>query len=295
MKRVQSVVDLVGHTPLIRLQLPEKINPKIRAFAKLEFLNPGGSVKDRPALNMIMRASEKYNLKEREILDSSSGNTAIALALMGRALGFKVTLVMPANVTQSRKDLIRLLGARIILSDPMEGSDGAILLARKLAKEESERYLYLDQYSNPANPEAHYNGTAVEILEELKGEITHFVACIGTGGTIMGTGRRLKEYNKDIKVIAVEPAESLHGLEGMKHMATSIVPKIYHEDELDSKLQITTEIGWDYADRLAKEEGIFAGHSSGAAYAAVCRIAKEIEEGTIVTIFPDRGVRYLFH
>lgn len=292
---VKSAIDLVGNTPLVKIhRITKGLKKGVEIYAKLEWYNPGGSVKDRAALRMIEDA-EKTGLltKDKIILDSTSGNTGIAYAWIAAIKGYRVELVMPSNVSEERKKIIKAFGAKIIFSDPMEGSDGAIRVARSLYEENPERYFKPDQYNNPSNPQAHYDTTGPEIIEQTEGRITHFVAGIGTGGTIMGTGRRLKEFNSNIKVIAAEPEEPLHGLEGLKHMASSIVPGIYHEEELDGKISIPTEEAYEMARRLAREEGLFVGQSSGAAMWGALELAKTLNEGIIVTIFPDSGDKYI--
>ena len=290
---LDSLTQAVGNTPLVRL--PSLELPGVEIHAKLEWFSPGGSVKDRAALRMVQEALPI--LRGRTLLDSTSGNTGIAYAWIGAALKIPVALVMPENVSEARKRIARHFGARIIFSDPLEQSDGAIRLARQLAEEEPERWFYIDQYSNEANPRAHEAGTAPEIWEQTEGRVTHAVIGIGTGGTIMGTGRGLKARNRNIEVIAVEPAEALHGLEGLKHMPSSIVPGIYKESELDRKLSIATDPGWDMAERMIKEEGLLAGHSAGAAAVGATQIARELADagrrGVIVTLFPDRADRYI--
>jgi cysteine synthase B len=270
----------------------------VEIHAKLEWFNPGGSVKDRAAAQIFREAAARGELRPgRTLLDSTSGNTGIAYAWIGAALRVPVALVMPENVSEARKRIARAFGARVIFSDPMELSDGAIRMARKLAAEEPDRWLYADQYSNEANPRAHELGTAREIWEQTQGRVTHVVLGIGTGGTVMGTGRGLKAKNPRIRSIAVEPAEALHGLEGLKHMPSSIVPRIYQEAELDRKLSIPTDAGWDMAERLVRDEAILAGHSAGAAAVGAVQVARELaergERGVVVTLFPDRADRYL--
>jgi len=232
----------------------------------------------------------------KTIIDSTSGNTGVAYSLIGGAMGYPVTLVMPGNVSWARQKITRAFGTELIFSDPMEGSDGAIRLCRKIVDENPGKYFYPDQYSNLSNPLAHYNTTGREIWEQTEGRVTHFVTGIGTTGTVMGTGRRLKEYKRDIEVYAVEPDDSLHGLEGLKHMASSIVPAIYHPGELDGVLPMDTDEAWDVSERLAKHEGMLVGHSSGASLAGGVRIAKRLaaagKPGVIVTLFPDRAERY---
>jgi cysteine synthase B len=251
-------------------------------------------VKDRPAKKMIEKGIADGKLVAGKIiLDSTSGNTGIGLAMVGAALGYPVKLVMPENVSVERKKVIGAYGAEIVYSDPMEGSDGAIRMCRKILADDPERYFKPDQYNNPANPLAHYEGTGPEIWAQTEGRITHFVAAIGTSGTIMGTGRYLKERSRAIQVIAAEPEDAFHGLEGLKHMASSIVPGIYHETELDQKLGIGTDDAYNMVYRLGREEGLIVGQSCGAAYVAALQVARTITQGTIVVIFPDFGDRYL--
>ncbi len=266
----------------------------MRVFAKLEGFNPGGSVKDRPAYNMIRDGLASGKLRPgKTILDSTSGNTGIALALCGTVLGYPVELVMPENVSAERKKIIGAYGAKIIYSSPFDGSDGAILLCREVLARDPEKYFKPDQYFNPANPEAHYKTTGPEIWEQTAGTITHFVTGLGTGGTIMGTGRYLKERNPHLQVIGVEPDDAFHGLEGLKHMASSIVPGIYHEEELDGKIPVDTEDAYDMVRKLGLVEGVVVGQSSGANLWGALQVARSLERGTVVTIFCDFGDRYL--
>ncbi len=291
-----SILERVGNTPLLKIQrITNRLKSKhVGIYAKAEWFNPGGSVKDRPALRIVEEAEKSGRLNSNKIIiDSTSGNTGIAYALIGAAKGYQVTLVMPLNVSEERKRIVRAFGAKIVFTDPMLGSDGAMLEAKRIVSGEPSKYFYADQYNNAANWMAHYDTTGVEVWRQTGGAVTHFIACLGTTGTLMGTGRRLKEYNPDIQVIAVEPATSIHGLEGMKHMATSIVPGIYDELFPDRKMMIETEDAYDAVKRLAAEEGFFVGYSSGAALTASLKVAGEIEKGLIVTIFPDRGDRYL--
>lgn len=295
--RLESVIGAVGRTPLVRLRRVTSGSPNVAVYAKLEFANPGGSVKDRAALRMIEDALKDGRLTGDKILiDSTSGNTGVAYSLFGAALGIKVRLVMPSNVSKARKDIVRSFGTEVIYSDPMEGSDGAIRDVREIVAKDPERYFYPDQYANPSNPLAHYDGTGPEILEAVGDRITHFVAGLGTTGTMMGTTRRLKEHGRPIECVAVEPDEAMHGLEGLKHMASSLVPPIYDPSVPDRNMKVSTEDGWDMADRLAREEGIPAGHSSGANVVAALRIADELERkqesGLVVVIICDRGDRY---
>jgi cysteine synthase B len=294
---LRSVADQVGNTPLLRLERIGKSAPSVEIYAKLEFANPGGSVKDRPALAMMQAAiAEGLLASGKTLLDSTSGNTGVAYALFGAALGYPVELVMPSNVTKARKDIVQAFGAKIIYSDPMEGSDGAIRVAQKMIDEGGDRYFYPNQYANPNNPGAHYHGTGREILDALGDRITHFVTGLGTTGTMMGTTRRLREHHRPIRCIAVEPTDALHGLEGLKHLPSSIVPQIYDASLPDETMRITTEDGWNMADRLAGEEGLHVGHSSGANVFAALKIAEELHAkqggGCVVTIIADRGDRY---
>ncbi|MBX5480369.1 MAG: cysteine synthase family protein [Myxococcaceae bacterium] len=295
---VESVAKLVGNTPLVRIRRLAAHLPGVEIWAKLEFFNPGGSVKDRAALQMILDAEAEGRLdRRRTLIDSTSGNTGVAYAWIGAALGIRVALVMPSNVSVARKQITRAFGAELIFSDPMEGSDGAIRHVRELVAKSPDRWFYPDQYSNPSNPKAHYLTTAPEIWRQTEGRITHFVAGIGTSGTVMGTGRRLKEFDPRIQVLAVEPLEPMHGLEGLKHLATSLVPGIYDPARLDGTLQVATDDAWDFAERLAREEGLLVGHSGGAAMVGALRVGEELvkqgREGVIVTVFPDRADRYL--
>ena len=292
----QSIADLIGGTPLIRLAKLEP-HPGVELWAKAEFCNPGGSVKDRAALQMITDGVAAGELtRDKIIIDSTSGNTGVAYSMVGAALGYRVALVMPANVSAARKQITSAYGTELIFSSEMEGSDGAIRLVRELVAANPGKYYYPDQYSNESNPRAHYLGTGVEILEQTSGRVTHFVAGIGTTGTVMGTGRRLKEHDRRIQVIAVEPDDALHGLEGLKHLPSSLVPAIWRpEGVIDRRLPLGTDEAWDTAEKLARDEGLFVGHSAGAAVAGALRVARELpagERACIVTILPDRGDRY---
>jgi cysteine synthase B len=296
-RRAPTIAQLVGGTPLVQIRRIGSPADGVRIFAKLEYFNPGGSVKDRPALQMVLDALADGRLTPgKTLIDSTSGNTGVAYSWIGAAMGFPVALVMPANVSIARKRITAAYGATIIYSDPMEGSDGAIRKVRRLVEEQPDRYFYPDQYSNESNPRAHYLTTGEEIWNQTGGAVTHFVCGIGTGGTVMGTGRRLREYRREIRVIAVEPAEPLHGLEGLKHMPSSLVPSIYREAELDEKLSVGTEEGWDMADRLLAEEGLLVGRSAGAAMVGAVRVARQLatqgQTGTIVPQGPDRADRY---
>jgi len=292
-RKMESIVEAVGNTPMLRLRTLEKDAPGTKIYLKLEYANPGGSVKDRPARQMMLDAIEDGRLTNDKILiDATSGNTGVAYSLFGAAMGYRIHLVMPSNVSQARKDITEAFGTEIIYSDPMEGSDGAIVKVRKMVAENPDRYFYPDQYSNPSNPRAHYLGTGAEILEQVGDEVTHFVAGLGTSGTCMGTTRRLREHSRKIECIAVEPAEALHGLEGLKHMASSLVPEIYDPKLPDEILPVGTDAGWDMSDRLAAQEGLHVGHSTGANVAAALEIAKRAEASCVVAIACDRGDRY---
>jgi cysteine synthase B len=270
------------------------VAPGVRIYAKLEGFNPGGSVKDRPARKMIEDGLARGLLvPDKVILDSTSGNTGIALAMIGAALGYPVELVMPGNVSEERKRVVRAFGARPIYSDPLEGSDGAILKCREIIAADPQRYFKPDQYFNEANPQAHFETTGPEIWEQTAGQVTHFVAGLGTSGTIMGTGRYLKQRNPAVRIVAAEPADAFHGLEGLKHMASSIRPGIYHEDELDSKIGIETDDAYNMVYRLGREEGLLVGQSCGAALVAALEVARTLRHGVVVVLFPDFGDRYL--
>jgi cysteine synthase B len=287
----------VGRTPLVRLRRIGVDLPGIRLYAKAEFMNPGGSVKDRAALRIIETALADGRFGPgRTLIDSTSGNTGIAYAWICRALGLRCTLVMPANVSAPRKQAAHAFGAEVVYSDPLEGSDGAIRKVRELVEAEPERWFYADQYGNPENPRAHELGTAVEIAEALGGEVAAFAAGIGTSGTVMGTTRGLRRLVPGVRCHAVEPAEPLHGLEGLKHMESSIVPPIYDPSELDSVIPVPSAEGIAMAERLGAEEGLFVGHSAGAAVVGALRVARELvargETGNVVTILPDRADRY---
>jgi cysteine synthase B len=289
-----GITSLVGNTPLLRLRIFEREFPHVEVYAKAEWFNPGGSVKDRAALSMIEDGERRGALtKGKTIIDSTSGNTGIAYAMIGAAKGYPVKLVMPANVSAERNALVAAYGAEVVYSDAGDGSDGAIRLVRELVAMDPQAYFYPDQYSNPANPRAHYEGTGVEILEQTFGRVTHFVAGLGTTGTFVGTARRLKEHDASIRTIAVQPEDSFHGLEGMKHLPTSIVPRIWDPTLADEVWGCPTEPAYDLARTVARTEGLLVGHSSGAGLWAVRKLAQTIEEGVVVTVFPDSGDRYL--
>ncbi|MGH7760130.1 MAG: PLP-dependent cysteine synthase family protein [Candidatus Dormibacteraceae bacterium] len=289
-----GITKLIGNTPLLRIRMFEREFPRVELYAKAEWFNPGGSVKDRAALSMIEDGERRGALTfDKAIIDSTSGNTGIAYAMVAAAKGYMVKLVMPANVSAERKALIGAYGAEAVFSDAGEGSDGAIRLVRELVAAEPNRYFYPDQYSNPANARAHYEGTAVEILEQTGGRVTHFIAGLGTTGTFVGTARRLKEHDPSIRTIAVQPEDSFHGLEGLKHIPTAIVPAIWDPSLADEIWDCPTEPAYDLARAAARTEGLLVGHSSGAALWAARRLAGTIGEGVVVTVFPDSGDRYL--
>ncbi len=284
----------IGNTPLIPLKKIGRTVPKVTLLAKAEWFNPGGSVKDRAAARIVAEAERTGQLtRERVLLDASSGNTGVAYAMIGAAQGYAVKLCVPANASSDVLRTIRTFGAEVVLTSPMESSDGAIREAQRLAQEEPGRYFYADQYNNPANWKAHYQTTGPEIWEQTEGALTHLIAGLGTSGTLMGTGRRLKELNPAIQVIAVQPDSPLHGLEGLKHMSTSIVPGIYDPNFPDRNLEVRTEEAYTMVKRAAQEEGLLIGISAGAALAAGLKTAQELEGGMIVMIFPDGGSRYL--
>jgi cysteine synthase B len=293
--RSSGILERIGHTPLFRLsRVVEGLPADVELYVKAEWFNPGGSVKDRPALRMIEEAERDGQLTpEKIIIDSTSGNTGIAYALIGAVKGYRVELVMPANVSRERRQLARAYGAHIIYSDPLEGSDGAIRLVRKIVAEAPEKYFYPDQYNNPANWLAHYETTGPEIWEQTQGRITHFVAGVGTSGTLMGVGRRLREYNPRVQLIAVEPADELQVIEGLKHMATAIVPGIYDPTLPDRTIYAEVDRALAMVQRLAREEGLFVGFSAAAAVDAALQVARELKEGVVVALLPDSGVKYL--
>ena len=289
-----SVLDLIGRTPLIRLRRFEKECPGVEICAKVEGQNPGGSVKDRAAARMIAEGEKSGALKPGlTILDATSGNTGIAYAMIGAARGYKVKLCVPANASPERKLILKAFGAELLLTDPLESTDGAIREARRLKAEEPDRYFYPDQYNNDGNWMAHYDTTAPEIIEQTGGALTHFVAGLGTSGTFMGTARRLRTFSPAIKLISFQPATAFHGLEGLKHMESAIVPGIYDPGLADEDLRVESEDAFEMVRRLAREEGVMAGISSGAALAATLQVARRLDKGLIVTVFPDGAEKYL--
>lgn len=289
-----GLLDLIGNTPLIKLNRIRPRNPRVELYAKAEWCNPGGSVKDRPAKNMILEGERSGKLYPgKTILDATSGNTGIAYAMIGAARGYSVLLCLPRNANEERKRLLCAYGAHLIQTDPRLSSDGAILKAKEMYAADPEKYFYPDQYSNPANWQAHYHTTGPEIWEQTAGKVTHFIAGLGTSGTFMGTGRKLRELNPKIRLISFEPDAPFHGLEGMKYMETSIVPGIYDPSLADENRHVGTEEAHDMVKRLAREEGVLIGISAAAALVCSLKVAEEIDSGVIVTVFCDSGTRYL--
>jgi S-sulfo-L-cysteine synthase (O-acetyl-L-serine-dependent) len=293
----QRLLERIGHTPLLRFARVGSGFPNVEICAKAEWFNPGGSVKDRAAYSMIREGERRGDLRPGKIiLDATSGNTGIAYAMVGAALGYRVKLCLPSSASPERKQILAAYGTDIVFTPGDEGTDGAIRRVREIYDAEPEKYFYPDQYGNPANPNAHYSSTAPEIWEQTRGQITHFVAGLGTSGTFVGTTRRLKELNPAIRCISFQPDSGFHGLEGLKHMATAIVPRIYDPSLADEDMAVRTEDAHKMVKRLAREEGILAGVSSGAALWACLKIARDLPPGqraVIVTVFPDSGEKYL--
>ena len=290
-----AVEQLVGNTPLLHLRrVVHEMAPSVHVLAKAEWYNPGGSVKDRAALS-IRRAAEAADqlTAHRILIDATSGNTGIAYAMLGAALGYRVKLVLPGNVGPERLAILRAYGAELVFSDSIEGIDGAIKVVREIVAAEPDRYFCADQYSNPANWEAHYCTTGPEIWHQTAGQVTHFVAGLGTSGTMMGVGRFLRAMNPDVRLIAIQPSSPFHGMEGLKHMETTSVPAIYTPGLVDEVRGVRTEDAYDMVRRMAREEGLFAGVSAGAALVAALDVARELDYGTVVAILPDGGYRYL--
>ena len=289
-----DLLSRIGNTPLVRLTRIERDCPGVELYAKAEYFNPGGSVKDRPALNMILEGEASGKLTPGKILlDATSGNTGIAYAMIGAIKDIRVRLAMPENVTPERKRILSAYGAELVQTSGREGSDGAIRMAKKLYTERPELYFYPDQYGNPANWQAHYKSTAVEIFEQTDGRITHFVAGLGTSGTFVGTSRRLRELNPAIRLISMQPDSPMHGLEGMKHMATSIVPAIYDPALAHEQVEVDTEAAQAMVLRLAREEGLLVGISAGANVQAALQVGRNLKEGVMVTVLCDGGMKYL--
>jgi len=291
-----GLFECIGRTPLLRLRrLARHLPAGVELYAKAEHLNPGGSVKDRPALGMILEGERTGALTpDRVLLDATSGNTGLAYAMIGAARGYRVTLCLPRNANFERKRMLRIYGAELIETDPLEGADGAQRHARRLAQEEPEKYFYPNQYDNPANWRAHYLGTGPEIWEQTAGRVTHFLAGVGTAGTFTGTVRRLKELKPSLTAVLMQPDSPLHGLEGMRHVASSIVPGIYDAAQADERVEVSTEEAHATARRLAREEGLLVGVSSGANVSAALRYARGLPAGSVVvTVLCDGGARYL--
>ncbi len=295
-ERRATLVDLVGNTPLLRLErIAPDLPPSVEVYAKAEWHNPGGSVKDRPALFMIRAGERSGALRPGvRIADATSGNTGIAYATLGAALGYGVTLALPANASPERRRILQALGAELILTNPQEGMDEAIRTIRALVAEQPERFFYPDQYNNPANVESHYQTTASEILAQTDGRVSHFVAALGTCGTFVGTGRRLREERPDVRLVAVQPDGPYHALEGVKHLATTkLVPGIYDPALADETVEIDSETAFDMARCLARVEGLMVGISAAANVAAALRLARTLREGVVVTILCDSAAKYL--
>lgn len=293
-RAASSVLELIGHTPLVRLPHFEREVPGVELYAKAEWQNPGGSVKDRAASRMIADGEASGRLRPGlTIVDATSGNTGIAYAMVGAAKGYKVKLFLPENASPERKLILKAFGAELVLTSPLEGTDGAIRGVRRLVSEHPDEYFYPDQYSNDSNWRAHFDTTAPEIIQQTGGRLTHFVAGLGTSGTFIGTARRLREYNSNIRLISFQPDSPFHGLEGMKHMASAMVPKIYDPSVADEDLAVSTEDAHRLVRRLAREEGLMVGISAGAALGATLQVARRLKEGVVVTVFPDGAEKYL--
>lgn len=290
-----SLAEAVGNTPLLPLRrLTARLNPRVQVYAKAEWFNPGGSVKDRPARSILYAALASGELGEgRRLLDSTSGNMGISYATLGAAMGVPVTLAIPRNASPERLNILRTLGAELVLSDPLEGSDGAIEVARQIAADAPERFFYANQYNNPVNWQAHFETTGPEIWAQTGAAVTHLIAGLGTTGTITGTTRYLRERNSDLQSIAVQPDSPFHGLEGLKHIPSSLEPGIYDPHLPDQTVMVPTEAAQKMTLRLAREEGLFVGVSSGAAALAALQLAAELDHGTLVVVFPDAGYKYL--
>ncbi|MCC7447439.1 MAG: cysteine synthase family protein [Anaerolineae bacterium] len=295
----QRIESMIGNTPLVAFQrVTAHLPAHVQIYAKAEWTNPGGSVKDRAALNIIRTAERQGKLRPgMTLVDSTSGNTGIAYAMLGAARGIKVKLFLPSNVSPERIAILRAYGVDLVLTDPLEGSDGAIRAVRELVAREPGAYFYADQYNNDANWQAHYNTTGVEIWEQTNGTVTHFIAGLGTSGTLIGTGRRLKDYNPAIQIISLQPDSPFHGLEGLKHMPTAIKPGIYRDQFAESNLGISTEETHHMAARFAREEGLLVGISAAAAMVGALQVAEQVaardEPAVIVTLFPDSAAKYL--
>ena len=291
---VSSVLELIGRTPLIRLTQFERETPGVELYAKAEWHNPGGSVKDRAAARMILDGEQTGKLRPGlTITDATSGNTGIAYSMIGAAKGYKVKLFLPENASPERKLILRAFGAELVLTSPLEGTDGAIRAVRQLVAEYPDEYFYPDQYSNDANWRAHFETTGPEIIEQTGGRVTHFLAGLGTSGTFMGTSRALRQFNPNIKVMSFQPDSPFHGLEGLKHMETAMVPAIYDPSLADADLRVSTEDAHRCVRRLAREAGLMVGISAGGALAATLKFARTLDHGVLVTVFPDGAEKYL--
>jgi len=291
---VSSVLELIGRTPLIRLKQFERETPGVELYAKAEWHNPGGSVKDRDAARMILEGEQTGKLRPGLIItDATSGNTGIAYSMIGAAKGYKVKLFLPENASPERKLILRAFGAELVLTSPLEGTDGAIRAVRQLVAEHPDEYFYPDQYSNDANWRAHFDTTGPEIIEQTGGRVTHFLAGLGTSGTFMGTSRALRQFNPSIKVMSFQPDSPFHGLEGLKHMETAMVPAIYDASLADADLRVSTEDAHRCVRRLAREAGLMVGISAGGALAATLQFARKLGHGVLVTVFPDGAEKYL--
>jgi len=289
-----SVLDLIGGTPLVRLTTFERETRGVELYAKAEWQNPGGSVKDRAAARMIADGEASGALTPGlTIVDATSGNTGIAYSMIGAARGYPVKLFLPENASPERKLILRALGAELVLTDPLEGTDGAIRRVRQLVEAEPHRYFYPDQYSNESNWRAHFDGTGPEVLGQSGGRLTHFVAGLGTSGTFMGTGRFLRRAKPDVRLVSFQPDSPFHGLEGLKHMPSALIPRIYDPELADENLMVSTELAHTLVRRLARQEGLLVGISSGAALAASLEVAKRVRQGVVVTVFPDGAEKYL--
>lgn len=294
LRTASCVLELIGGTPLVRLPHFERETPGVELYAKAEWQNPGGSVKDRAASRMITDGEASGRLRPGlTIIDATSGNTGIAYAMVGAAKGYQVKLCLPENASPERKLILRAFGAELVLTSPLEGTDGAIREVRRIVAEDPDRYFYPDQYSNDGNWRAHFDTTAPEIIEQTGGRLTHFVAGLGTSGTFVGTSRRLRQFNPSIRLISFQPDSPFHGLEGLKHMATAMVPAIYDPTIADEEIAVSTEEAHRLVRRLAREEGLMVGISAGAALSATLQVARRLKEGVMVTVFPDGAEKYL--
>lgn len=293
--QLPALAKRVGNTPLLRLEhVASELPDTVSVWAKAEYLNPGGSVKDRPALRMVLEGLKSGKLDgDRTLIDATSGNTGIAYAMLGAAFGIQVTLALPSNASPERKQILKAFGAELILTDAMDGTDGAQRVVRELVQAEPDRFFYPDQYNNESNWKAHFDGTGAEIVRQTEGRVTHFVAGLGTTGTFTGVSRKLKRYDPNVRAVAVQPDGPLHGLEGMKHLPTAMTPGIYDASLPDALEWVGTEEAHEMTRRLSREEGLLIGPSSGANVVAALRVAQELDHGMVVTVLCDTGTRYL--